>query len=343
MNIAFLTFSSKTQKYFRRVVCQLELAGHRTRRFFELDNSDDSKAFVQCSWTRFSLKEIEAFSPDVIILFNGFGWNAVGASNFVARRWPTLFAEMGWFPQRDNIYFDRFGTGGRSSLSRTDLGQRNDLDDEQVSLEFDKLTQKYSVERRPANLSSKYILIPLQLEKDTSILWDSPYFKTIESLVDFVATVYPDQELLVKTHPLAPCPFKSTYPNVRVVGNEIAISTLLAHANRVIGINSTVLLEALLFLKPVAALGTGVGSSSGVFFDKEVCLTNPRAFLSYEPNVDRIRRTVVRLSRLQYEWESGRGAALDQLLRVTTGKPRRKAQVRDRRDCSAGKTLGIDY
>jgi hypothetical protein len=321
MKVAFLTFSSRTQKYFQRMICQLEDAGHRTCRFFELNNSVPPQNSVQCTWTRFALRELETFSPDIVFLFNGYGWNAAPASSFIARQWQTIFVEMGWFPQRDNIYVDRMGTGGRSSLSCTDLGEKGDLDDAQVQIEFDRLLQKYRVDDRPDWLPRKYILIPLQLARDTAILWDSPYFKTMESLVDFAASVYSAKQLIVKTHPLALRPFKTTHLNVRIVEDDITTPTLLAHAERVIGINSTTLLEALLFLKPVAALGCGVASSSHVFFDKETCLQSPTKFLSFEPNIDRLKRTAVRLNRLQYEWQSGRGVALDRFLRIETLTP----------------------
>ena len=109
-----------------------------------------------------------------------------------------------------------------------------------------------------------YYFFPLHLMDDSAITIRAPQFQRQEEVVRFIAErVLPwGTTLFVKPHPAAMHAYSyemlstiAKIPNVKLIDPRIPAHTLIADANAVIVINSTVGFEALLYGKPVVALG----------------------------------------------------------------------------------------
>lgn len=207
--------------------------------------------------------------------------------------------EHGWLPQGRHNYIDPLGTGGRSSL----MGDWEHLvgSEGRINLTRARLTEIYRPSEVELNLPRGFILVPMQLERDTSILYDSSYFKSMPSLVAFVRRHFPEYPIVVKLHPMDQTVFNFegvSFRGVHVVSKEVKINDLAAIADFVVGINSTSLIEALVHGKRVAALGRNVASGKGVFYEE--AWSNPRGLLKHEPNLKQIWRVLDMLYHVQY-------------------------------------------
>ena len=81
----------------------------------------------------------------------------------------------------------------------------------------------------------------------------------------------------------------ANHPNA-TLRNEGASLQWCAAAGAVVGINSTVLLEALTFNKPVLAFGDGIASDNGVVLEVRGDVKRFREILDYKPDLSAIRR-----------------------------------------------------
>jgi len=166
---------------------------------------------------------------------------------------PIVYSELGWFPQKGNIYFDRWGVGGKSylaSLSAHELCGKHLGEDESSSV-----------------LASGFVLLVTQLENDTNILVHSPRFKSNLAFVRHVISEVPSGEkIVVKPHPLD-ASWRSWVgvldARCTVVTDE-PVEKLLSEAKAVVGINSTVLVQALEYDVNIYAFGRSVLDNKGI-------------------------------------------------------------------------------
>lgn len=150
---------------------------------------------------------------------------------------------------------------GSSDASIVNTGQKKDGDSVLAQL----------------GLSSKkpVILLPLQIESDSNIQNNSPYFKSMEELIRSVTSVLSgtDAQLVVKPHPED----RSRQDRIEALCNDtdvrccwdLSLQSLLPVTDLVVVINSTVGLEALLQNKPVIALGRSIYDRKGFTLDLE--------------------------------------------------------------------------
>jgi hypothetical protein len=249
--------------------------------------------FNRCRWTGFEFGDLEAFEPDRVVIFNSRQDAALAASLELKRKYPrkVLHAELGWLPQKDNIYLDWEGNGGWSRLSKA--GAYN-IDDSAL----DALRELYVPEVIPSTVPKDFILVPLQLEKDTSILHDSQRIKTMFSLVGFVKKNFGDYPIIVRTHPI--CKTAFGFDGVTTISDGISTRALSAHARAIVGINSTSLIEALIYSKPVLALGENVASNKGVFYEGPDAFYMPRKLLEFKVDKDKVDRVLTHLLSSQF-------------------------------------------
>jgi capsule polysaccharide modification protein KpsS len=168
------------------------------------------------------------------------------------------------------------------------------VDTEAVTL----LKSLYQVTPKPDYLPNDFILVPLQLEADTSILHDSAYIKTMYSLVGFVSKHFFDFPVVVCKHPKDSSEYN--FKNV-IYTTNISTLSLIPHARAVIGINSTLLIESLIYSKPVLALGKNVASGKGVFYEGEGAFLNPRKLLEIQPSQEAIDQVLTLLLSKQFK------------------------------------------
>lgn len=162
---------------------------------------------------------------------------------------PLTIIEVGWFPQSRYYHVDDRGINAGSSLMDDDLDW---VTDEHLR-QLDSFALNY-LNGRTWQASNEYILCPLQLEHDTNIVAHSP-FRTMQDFIDKVEVEWPARKVLFKAHPLKR---RSTYRTREPMVTSGSFLDMAQHAERVIGINSTCLLEAVMMGVPVTSMGEGL-------------------------------------------------------------------------------------
>ena len=172
---------------------------------------------------------------------------------------PRCYIEWGMLPQTDNFFIDPIGFCGDSIL-HNDISWVKQDDVDYMYNKRSELQLKYNV------CDKKYILIPLQIENDSQILFYSKYKNMYDFVLD-VIKMYPDHKIIIKTHPKNNITkyFKSwnnEYTKLIVdnkvsilENNNISFMSLAAEASLIIGITSTCLYEASILGKETIALG----------------------------------------------------------------------------------------
>jgi hypothetical protein len=256
--------------------------------------SDKRVELNRCSWTFFELEKVGSFQPDRVVIFNSRDGSALAVSRYLQHRYgdKVLHDELGWLPQRGHIYLDKKGCGGWSQICDQNCQESYDIDS------IKKLSELYPKRDVPAGLPKNFILVPLQLQNDTTILYDSPYIKTMYSLVGFVVNQFPDFPIVVRKHPKDTT--SHTLRGVTYITEGPSTIELAAHARVIIGINSTTLIESLVYNKPVLALGKNVAVGRGVFYDGPEAFAYPRKVLEWKPNQNDVNRTLSFLMSRQF-------------------------------------------
>lgn len=202
-------------------------------------------------------QQIETYRPDLILFHNGNHPAYQHVLNELAQRFktPVAYSELGWFPQKEHVHFDPWGTNGASLLCAQSL--------EELS------GRTFDAEAQQAPLVSNIVVLALQLENDTNSIVFSPYFRSNRDLIETVLREVPGEfEVLVKPHPLDHTAHR--YDKFLDHRSQIVsepMSELLANAGGVIAINSTVLLEALGYPINIYACGISVLSHKGIAID----------------------------------------------------------------------------
>jgi len=266
------------------------------------------KGHVPCNWHEFDFGPIKALQPDVIVTGNPrAAWNRAPMLLLKMQGFPMVFAEYGWLPQRHHFYFDPVGLGNESILTWVKTFNDKDV----LKLHFDlqdAMNALHSLQQGYYNPRPKlrnipagdYIFVPLQWEWDSSIIFDSSYFKSMDHLIAFAAFNFPEFPIVVKAHPLDKNRKRNCLlPNVSYVEPETDPIALIQQSRAVFGINSTLLIEALVAEKPVAALGENVASCRGVFYEGKDLYQNPRGLLEFKPD----KKDIALAINILLEWQ----------------------------------------
>lgn len=200
----------------------------------------EKKWFCHFDWIKDParlINQIKNYRPNFILFHNGaHPIYAHVLKSLKQLKIPIIYSELGWFPQKDHIYFDKWGVNGLSYLASQTTEQL--------------CGRTFVHEKEYVELKGDYALIVTQLENDTNLIVNSPRFKNNETFIKHVVDKISDKtDVIIKPHPLDK--YKERYEKfaserVRVEINTDT-NTLLKNAHSVIGINSTVLLQALEF------------------------------------------------------------------------------------------------
>ncbi len=218
---------------------------------------------------------MENFTPDFVFCWNGSS-NGDIATATIAQAYgaKSVFSEQGWFPQKDTLYFDFSGCNGKCSTRYRPIKLLND-NQEKAFLKRRKefiqsIRQEEAFDTERFSLlavdTDKPIFVPLQDERDLNIVQDSP-FKTMDELVGFLTSSFPDNHFIVRPHPKYPNPRLSDYRNITIGNPKTPMFKSLSQCGLVIGINSTTLLESALLGFPVVSLGESLATGTGLFYD----------------------------------------------------------------------------
>lgn len=244
---------------------------------------------------KLSPKMLDNFKPDHIILWNGDLPKDDIVKSWASRRGISIiYVEMGWFPQEKAVYFNFRGVNASSEIR--DIKLRRLSSDQRQKL--NAFIQGYHQEMNSYGnkLPSEFIFVPLQVETDSNILKNSP-IKKMKDLVKRVASTFENKIIIVRPHPKQPDVKFDRFPNVHV-DRSSDLHNLVRNAKIVIGLNSTVLLEALTYFKPVVALGEGLFSNHNVLIEGKV-LTD--AEILHEIKMGISKETKARIEDFLYE------------------------------------------
>jgi len=222
-------------------------------------------------------------APDLVFWWSGV---SIGTSviNQMKKRCKIIFCEVGFFPQLEHLYLDCQGINYLSSARSTPCLA---IDETQQAKLSDKIERfKNSTFKEDKNFKEHgYIFLPLQLEHDTQIRKFSPNFKRNKDLINFLSKEFREEEIIAKPHPLdtKAASYVSKWANVRIA-TSVNTHQLIKNAKFVIGINSTVLIEALLYNKKVVAFGKGLFTGKNVVVEAHDNLKKAKMVYSFIPD-----------------------------------------------------------
>lgn len=190
----------------------------------------------------------KSYSPDWVFTWNG----ASEGDQEIVKHFGKdimIFGELGFFDHYKTCHFDFSGVNAMSA------NRFEPLIEEYDKTRFHQLVSKY---KKPRAFKEDFVFVPLQDERDTNITKYSPV-KRMEELLDYVENKYKGQDIkiLYKKHPQYKVPIKFRANFIEVSGD---VHSYVPYAKEVIGINSTVLFETLLYHKNITALGKGIMS-----------------------------------------------------------------------------------
>jgi capsule polysaccharide modification protein KpsS len=179
------------------------------------------------------------------VIWNGLQYGGPLAARMCRKRGiPVCYFEWGILPQTATFSVDPRGFCGDSILAR-DLSWVTDRDMEQLHQIRSRLQKQHPLK------GGTHVLIPLQIENDTQILYFSPY-RNMEEFVAEVETMYPNVSIIARPHPKSTT--RRTFVHADVDGRGTFLEAA-ASAGVVVGITSTCLWEAAILGVPVVALG----------------------------------------------------------------------------------------
>jgi hypothetical protein len=186
-----------------------------------------------------------------VVIWNGAQDNGRNAKALCeAMKIPYAFFEWGVAPQATTFLVDLDGFAGDSMLTHP-LGWVGDADLKAYREGVTELRTKYPLEPKKAR-----VLVPLQIENDSQILYHCPY-RNMGEFVEHVAAMYPSHDIIVRPHPKSGSqrPWKSARATIE--GKDVVKDFYEAAriSEVVVGINSTSLVEAAMIGVPVVALG----------------------------------------------------------------------------------------
>ena len=226
---------------------------------------------VECTYT--NLKSYKAVLPklrkthyDYLFVWNGSEAADIGPLRTAKGLTNVIYFEVGWFPGRPicTMYADPSGINADASIRKTSIIGFGDHTEEVAEIRK-RLTEKYAPMYPDStchtrDLGTGFIFVPLQLPTNTNIVRHSN-FKSMREFIPFCKRMFPHSKVVFKKHP----------EDDRTYGSDVLssgnINDLLWRCKAVVGINSTVLVEALIHNRPVASVGKGLLTGLGVHLE----------------------------------------------------------------------------
>jgi len=196
---------------------------------------------------------MEAWGPDFLFIWNG-GTPEDRLIIDHAEAWciTTIFSELGWFPQRETLYFDRLGVNAASSLS---VPVHHAITEDQGD-ELQDYRRRFL--RGKPDPTEQWQLICLQVEDDTNII--NGKFDSMQEFVTKARREIGNDHVLIRRHPKDPdVKVKNDPPmNPAFFWDKNEIYHSIMGAKCVHACNSTVLLEAAMLGKRIRAYDRGI-------------------------------------------------------------------------------------
>ncbi len=225
-------------------------------------------------------------------------WGATRRGCVLPKSPYSYAAENGWFPQKDGVHLDKLGTNAASSLVgmlRPDMPIREDHAEWVAALRrrFESSTRPEGCPTRP------FLFIPLQEERDWNMKEPScckvSHGSRVAWFVEAVCRAFPRHILVFREHPKGRSPRIPRLPCVLQHGHAHFLQSGNSYqwceaAEAVISVSSTVLLEAMILGKPVAAFGRGVFTGNGAVLECQGNEQKLREVLRWKSNPETVAR-----------------------------------------------------
>lgn len=225
------------------------------------ENIADVLATVRTARLVYYHEIFTGFKPDITLIWNGQAEHQQDFLSITSSIYARVYyLEHGWFPQSDTLYLDPLGVNAASLLSKTPTSP---LSEEQL-IRISQWQKDYLASSPISQPKKNHLFIPLQIDTDTNISLYSP-FPSMQLFIRYLENWVPSHySITIRPHPLANYryPLESLRADV-IFDQTTPIEQLIAESSIVVGINSTVLLQAMAYGKATYAFGEGVFSSSG--------------------------------------------------------------------------------
>ena len=218
------------------------------------------------------LQNIQQLNPDYICVGNG----NCNIGKAITKRFKkkVLYSEYGWLPWSDHFYITRDGTSIDSDIAELDHTSLEsiDINDKQINdFKCNFLSKQGTNDVKYQN----FIYVPLQVDKN-DFKFDLTTFKNNQEFLKFIDNIVPEGiTLLVKHHPLNKnkCKIQGYKNIVDITDTNLNKLQLLEKMKGMICVNSTSVLEALCFNKPIFVYGKDIYLNKNIVFydvrDKE--------------------------------------------------------------------------
>lgn len=222
---------------------------------------------------------LESLEPTAVLRWNG------SADPPWMQKWPTIHYEFGWFPQREHCWF------------WSDVRDDQRIEDGVAPVEYDATTfQAWREAHLQPRLAAgghppkPYVLVVGQVPTDAAMAGQM----SMDELCRWALRTF-SCPIVYRPHPLYPKPLGLKHRRLKVSNlKKHALYPSLANAERVVGINSTALLEAALVGTRVHAVGAWrwpVPGASNLYTHPNDAVWRPHAAW---PWLDTLRRRQVR-------------------------------------------------
>jgi capsular polysaccharide export protein len=208
-----------------------------------------------------------------VIVPNGL-WDYIRPEAEKIPRDKRIYMEVAFFPQDSNVYFDPEGVHGYSSIRHAVLkpltpAQVKELENFRTGYNARNFVKyapgqmaEFAADQGKGRYEYPFTLVVLQGENDTAYQLNP--FKDNQEMIDFVTSCFSDRKLIFKVHPDDPSVYRVRREHALLPAGNTDLRQLLIHAQYVISVNSTVLLQALMYKKICASLGQGFSTNHHV-------------------------------------------------------------------------------
>ena len=213
------------------------------------------------------LKKINIIDFDYICIGNGND----DTGKLISKEYngKVLYSEYGWLPWNTHFYIDNEGVGPQSSIAKMNVS--NIAISEATRNEISDLKESYNEGTELKR--NDYVYVPLQVDAPTSdgkpdFKFQYTKFKSNKEFLQHVKSIVPkDVLILVKNHPSNPKP--TPVPDGMIDISNLKYNKKLLYENMLgmICMNSTSVLEGILFNRPVFTYGTDLFSNKGIVFE----------------------------------------------------------------------------
>ena len=225
-------------------------------------------------WDYLELDSLYDFDPDVVVMWNGSAPWSKDSTEVIRSLFKTVHLEFGWIPQKDHYYIANDLAPHASFIM--DVPEDYPINEAAIKA----LRELYKPRYVDLSLPEKFILFPAQLDSDSSILRSSPYYKSSEVFLNDLREYVKNVPIVIKIHPFDRC--RKWPEGTHLYDGVLSAMELVSQASVVIGINSTVLAEALVHNKPVFSYGYNVAMRSHI---SGLSYSDKKEFFEYAEHV----------------------------------------------------------